>query len=70
MANKKMSYKTAYEKLENIHNELSEGDIEIDELESKLKESLGYMRVCKEIIKKQEAKVSDILKEIEKEEEE
>jgi exodeoxyribonuclease VII small subunit len=68
MANKKMSYKVAYEKLENIHDELSEGNIEIDELENKLKESLEYMKICKEIIKKQEAKVTDILKEIEKEE--
>ena len=70
MANKKLNYKAAYEKLEGIHNELSEGNIEIDELEDKLKESLEYMRICKEIIKKQEAKVTDILKEIEKEEKE
>jgi len=70
MANKKISYKTAYEKLESIYKELSEGNIEIDELENKLKESLEYMRICKEIIKKQETKVTDILKEIEKEEKE
>jgi len=70
MANKKVNYKTAYEKLEGIYNDLSEGNIEIDQLESKLKESLGYMKTCKDIIKKQEAKVTDILKEIEKEEKE
>jgi len=70
MANKKTNYKMAYEKLENIHRELSEGNVEVDELENKLREALGYMRICKEIIKKQEAKVSDILKEIEEEEKE
>jgi len=67
MANKKVSYKIAYERLENVYGEIRDGNIEIDELENKLKESLEYIRICKEVIKKQEAKVVDILKEIEKE---
>jgi len=67
MASKKVSYKIAYERLDNIYGEIRDGNIEIDELENKLKESLEYIRICKEVIKKQEAKVVDILKEIEKE---
>ena len=67
MASKKVSYKIAYERLDNIYGEIRDGNIEIDELENKLKEALEYIRICKEVIKKQEAKVVDILKEIEKE---
>jgi len=68
MAAKKLNYKSAYEGLENIFDELRDGKIEIDELEDKLKNALEYIKTCKEILKKQETKVVDILKEIKGEE--
>ncbi|MBU1974744.1 MAG: exodeoxyribonuclease VII small subunit [Nanoarchaeota archaeon] len=70
MANKKVSYKTAYENLEEIYGQLREGKVEIDELENKLKKALEYIKICKDVLRKQEVKVSDILKEIEREEKE
>ncbi|OGC16165.1 hypothetical protein A3J90_01285 [candidate division WOR-1 bacterium RIFOXYC2_FULL_37_10] len=68
MAAKKGSYKVAYEGLEKIFDELREGKIEIDELEERLKKALEYIKTCKDILKKQETKVTDILKEIKEEE--
>ncbi|OGC06900.1 hypothetical protein A2526_01005 [candidate division WOR-1 bacterium RIFOXYD2_FULL_36_8] len=64
MAGKKGVYKVAYEGLQVIFNELREGNIEVDDLEVKLKKALEYIKTCKEILKKQETKVTDILKEI------
>ena len=65
----KSGYKKAFEGLETIYQGLQGGNVEVDELEEKLKKALEYIKICKEVLKKQEAKVTDILKEIEKEEE-
>ena len=64
-----VSYKKAFEGLEEIFDGLQSGNIGVDDLEGKLKKALEYIKVCKDVLKKQEAKVTDILKEIEKEEE-
>lgn len=68
MAKGAQSYKKAFDGLEKIFDELQSGSIGVDELESNLKKALEYIKVCKEVLKKQEVKVSEILKEIEKEE--
>lgn len=64
---KAMNYQTAYENLEKIFEQLQAGDINVDELETKLKKALEYIRICKDILKKHEVKVNEILSEIEKE---
>ncbi|MBU0573701.1 MAG: exodeoxyribonuclease VII small subunit [Candidatus Margulisbacteria bacterium] len=64
---KKENYKAAYENLRKIYEDLRSGEIEVDELDVKLKKALEYIAACKDVLKKQEAKVSDVLKEIEKE---
>ncbi len=69
MAKTAQNYKKAYEGLEKIFGELQSGDIGVDELECSLKKALEHIRVCKDVLKKQEVKVNEILKEIEKEEE-
>ncbi|MBU0572936.1 MAG: exodeoxyribonuclease VII small subunit [Candidatus Margulisbacteria bacterium] len=62
----KTNYKSAFEKLQQIYDDLKEGNIEIDDLDIKLKKALEYIKICKETIQKQEVKIKDILKEIEK----
>jgi len=68
MAKNAQSYKKAYEGLEKIFGELQSGEIGVDELEANLKKALEHIKTCKDVLKKQEVKVSEILKEIEKEE--
>jgi exodeoxyribonuclease VII small subunit len=67
MAKTKMTYKKALGELENIFSDLQDGKIEVDELETKLKSALEYIKVCKDILNGQETKVKDIIAEIEKE---
>ncbi len=68
MAKGAQSYKKAFDGLERIFDELQSGNVGVDELESNLKKALEHIKVCKEVLKKQEVKVNEILKEIEKEE--
>lgn len=67
MAAKKAKYQKSFETLEKIYADLREGKIGIDDLEENLKEALAHIQACKEILKKQEGKVTEILKEIGKE---
>lgn len=69
MAKNVQNYKKAYEGLEQIFEELQSGNIGVDELDVNLKKALEHIKTCKDVLKKQEVKVSEILKEIEKEEE-
>jgi len=62
---KKNVYKSSYEGLEKIVDELKSGDVEIDELDVKIKKALEYIKTCKDVLKGQELKVSEILKEVE-----
>lgn len=68
MAKGAQNYKRSFEGLEKIFDDLQSGSIGVDELESNLKKALEHIKVCKEVLKKQEVKVNEILKEIEKEE--
>ncbi|MFA5104391.1 MAG: exodeoxyribonuclease VII small subunit [Candidatus Margulisiibacteriota bacterium] len=68
MAKSVQNYKKAYEGLEQIFEELQSGNIGVDELDTNLKKALEYIKTCKDVLKKQEVKVNEILKEIEKEE--
>ncbi len=68
MAKGAQSYKKAFDGLERIFDELQSGNVGVDELETNLKKALEHIKVCKEVLKKQEVKVNEILKEIEKEE--
>ncbi len=65
---KTINYKKAFDSLKNIFDELQNGEIGVDDLEQKLIKASEYIKICKKILKKQEAKISDILREIEKEE--
>lgn len=60
---KKESYQAAYANLQKIYEDLRSGQVEIDDLDVKLKKALEYISICKEVLKKQEAKVTDVLKE-------
>ncbi len=62
---KKSGYKASIEELELIFENLRDGNIDVDDLEFNLKKALEHIKVCKEVLKKQESKVADILKEIE-----
>ncbi len=64
MAKNKVSYKNSLESLEKIFEDLREGRIEIDDLDTTLKKALEHIKICKEILDGQEAKVKDILKEM------
>lgn len=69
MAKSAQNYKKAYEGLEKIFEDLQSGNVGVDELDAGLKKALEYIKTCKEVLKKQAVKVTEILKEIEKEEE-
>ncbi|MBU0630757.1 MAG: exodeoxyribonuclease VII small subunit [Candidatus Margulisbacteria bacterium] len=67
MGAKKAKYQKSFESLEKIYADLREGKIGIDDLEESLKKALAHIQTCKEILKKQENKASDLMKEIEQE---
>ena len=62
---KKSGYKASIEELELIFENLRDGNIEVDDLEENLKKAMQHIKICKDVLTKQEEKVLDILKEIE-----
>lgn len=59
-----MTYSEAVKELESIMQELENGEITIDDLESKIKRASELIHFCKDKLKKTELDVELILKEL------
>ncbi len=54
-----------FKKLEKLSQELQENQISIDELVPRMKEALSSIKVCKDVLKKTEAQLTEISVEFE-----
>jgi exodeoxyribonuclease VII small subunit len=61
----KISYTAAFEELQQIVNEIEEGEISVDELSKKVKRATELIRICKTKLTSTEEDVQKILKELE-----
>lgn len=59
-----ISYTDAFEELEQIVNDIEQGDINIDELSEKVKRASELIKVCKKKLTTTEEDVQTILKEL------
>lgn len=59
-----ISYTDAFEELEQIVNEIEQGDINIDELSEKVKRASELIKMCKKKLTTTEEDVQTILKEL------
>lgn len=59
------NYSAAYEELQNIINEMEQGNIGIDELSVKVKRAAELINYCKKKLKNTEMDVAEILKQLE-----
>ncbi len=64
MSKVKMNYEEAITELEQIVNEIEEGDISVDDLSEKIKRSSVLIKFCKQKLKSTEEDVEEILKEM------
>ena len=64
MSKVKMNYEGAITELEQIVNEIEEGDISVDDLSEKIKRSSVLIKFCKQKLKSTEEDVEEILKEM------
>lgn len=60
---KKFSYSEATQEIEQIIDQLEAGDLEIDELSTKVKRASQLIKKCKDHLKTTEGKVNEILDE-------
>ena len=60
-----ISYTEAFEELQQIVNEIEEGEISVDELSEKVKRAALLINICKTKLSSTEEDVSKILKELE-----
>ena len=60
---KKFSYSEATQEIEQIIDQLEAGDLEIDELSTKVKRASQLIKKCKDHLKTTEDKVNEILDE-------
>lgn len=66
MANTKVkSFQANFDKLEKLSERLRDNQISIDELVPQMKEALGSIKVCKEVLKKTELQLEEINEEFE-----
>lgn len=63
--NDKISYTEAFEELQQIVNEIEEGEISVDELSEKVKRAAYLINICKTKLSSTEEDVNRILKELE-----
>ena len=63
--NEQISYTEAFEELQQIVNEIEEGEISVDELSEKVKRAALLINICKTKLSSTEEDVSKILKELE-----
>lgn len=61
----KTNYTAAFEELQQIVNEIEEGEISVDELSKKVKRATELIRICKTKLTSTEEDVQKILKELE-----
>ena len=59
-----LTYTAAFEELQEIVNEIEEGEISVDELSAKVKRASVLIKVCKKKLTTTEEDVQGILKEL------
>ena len=64
---KEIKYTEAFEELQNIVQDIEDGEISVDELSKKVKRASELIKVCKAKLTDTEEDVNEILKELEKE---
>lgn len=57
---KKRAFEENFGKLEQLAQELQENKISIDDLVPRMKEALGAIKVCKEVLRETESQLSEI----------
>lgn len=62
---KELTYKAAFEELQEIVNEIEQGEISVDELSAKVKRASVLIKICKTKLTTTEEDVQEILKELE-----
>lgn len=66
--NKEITYKEAFEELQQIVKEIEAGEISVDELSDKVKRATVLIKICKNKLTTTEENVEEILKELENDE--
>lgn len=61
----KLNYTQAFEELQQIVQEIEQGEISVDELSQKVKRAATLIKICKDKLSSTEEDVSIILKELE-----
>lgn len=64
--NEKISYTEAYNELQEIISEMENSEINIDELDTRIKRASLLLKICKDKLYKTEKDVQDVLEEIRK----
>ena len=67
MTQKKMTYKEAFSKLENILLKLENNELDVDELSVNVKEASELIKFCKSKLFETEAEVEKIINELDSE---
>lgn len=62
---KEIKYTDAFEELQQIVNDIEDGEITVDELSKKVKRASELIKVCKSKLTETEEDVNQILKELE-----
>ena len=62
---KEINYTDAFEELQQIVNDIEEGEISVDELSIKVKRASELIKICKNKLTATEEDVNQILKELE-----
>ncbi len=60
MAKEDQTFEVNFKKLEKLSVELQENKISIDELVPKMKEALGAIKICKEVLKETKLQLKEI----------
>lgn len=60
-----IKYDDAFEELQNIVNDIEDGEISVDELSKKVKRASELIKICKKKLSSTEEDVNQILKELE-----
>ncbi|TNE53810.1 MAG: exodeoxyribonuclease VII small subunit [Bacteroidetes bacterium] len=66
MSKKVISYTDAFEELQQIVQEIEDGEITVDELAVKVKRAAQLLKICREKLNSTEEDVKQILDELEK----
>ena len=64
MTSEKLNYTKAFEELQQIVQEIEQGEISVDELSQKVKRAAALIKICKDKLSSTEEDVSIILKEL------